>query len=59
MKYLKETTNWNLPNHTYIIDGSGKMAGYIKENTSEKIIFNKPKMFYKKDRTFKELKNVC
>jgi len=60
MKYLKETTVWDtdvrIPNHTYIFDGSS-CVGYIKEGTSEKIMFKKPaRGFSKRYRTFKEVK---
>lgn len=60
MKYLKEVTVWdkveyNVPNHTYIFDGS-KCVGYIKEGTTEKIIWDKPsKQFDKRNRKFVEI----
>jgi hypothetical protein len=63
MRYLLETTSdWNtdvrIPNHTYILeDGrSGRMLGYIKEGTSDPIMFSKPLPFSRTRRTFKELK---
>ncbi len=59
-KYLKETTsNWKtdfrVPAHTYIFEGSAttKIVGYIKEDTTEEIIFKKPQNFDKRNRTFK------
>lgn len=60
-KYLQETTNtwicdYRVPNHTYIVSGM-KAVGYIKEGTSEEIMFKKPMFFDRKGRTFKELKN--
>lgn len=61
-KYLKETTVWdkcdyNVPNHTYLVSGI-KAVGYIKEGTTEKIMFKKPVFFDRRYRTFVELKNV-
>jgi len=64
MKFLKETTVWDkvdyrVPNHTYAFEGS-KCVGYIKEGTTELLMFNKPSVhFNKKGRTFKEVKNAC
>ena len=63
MKYLRETTDWKdceyrVPNHTYIVEGGrgGRMLGYIKAGTSEKIMFNGPRQFNRKNRTFEEVK---
>ena len=65
MRYLQETTDdwkcdYTVPNHTYIVeDGrSGRLLGYVKEGTVDKIMFSKPFPFDRKNRTFKELKNV-
>jgi len=65
MRYLKETTVWdkceyNVKNHTYIVqDGrGGKMLGYVKSGTSEKVMFAKPMFFDRRNRTFKELKKL-
>jgi len=60
MIYLKETTVWDtdyhVPNHTYMFD-KGKCVGYIKEGTTDKIMFKKPSVqFSKRYRTFKEVK---
>lgn len=60
MKYLKETTEYTagyrVPLHTYIFDGSA-CVGYIKEGTTEKIMFKNPlKQFSKTRRKFKEVK---
>jgi hypothetical protein len=60
MTYLKETTVWDtevrIPNHTYIFN-KGACVGYIKEGTTEKIMFKKPsRVFSKRYRTFEEVK---
>ena len=59
-KYLKEVTAWDktqykVPNHTYIFEGS-KCVGYIKSGTKEEIIFSKPsRLFSKSYRKFVEI----
>lgn len=65
MRFLKEITDdwkcdYRVPLHTYILENgrSGRMLGYVKENTTEKIMFNKPMPFDRRNRKFKELKNV-
>jgi len=61
MKYLKEITDdwkvdYRVPSHTYIFDGSA-CVGYIKEGTTEKVMFNKPsRQFNKRGRKFVEVK---
>tara|TARA_Y100000758_G_C16058804_1_gene423985 strand:- start:38 stop:232 length:195 start_codon:yes stop_codon:yes gene_type:complete len=59
MNYLKEITVWDkvtdytVPNHTYMVDDNGHLAGYIKTGTKEEIIFKKPiKNFSKSRRKF-------
>ena len=59
MKYLKEITVWDkvtdyiVPNHTYMVDDNGHLAGYIKTGTKKEIIFQKPiKNFSKSRRKF-------
>lgn len=59
MKYLQETTkdwkcDFTVPNHIYLVEGM-RCLGYIKEGTKEVLMFNKPLMFDKKKRSFKEL----
>jgi hypothetical protein len=63
MRYLKEITDdwktdFRVPNHTYILENgrNGRLLGYIKENTTNPIMFNTPTQFFRKGRTFKELK---
>lgn len=65
MRYLKEITDWSgceysVKNHTYILEKgrSGRMLGYVKSGTDEKIMFAKPMFFDRRNRTFKELKSI-
>ena len=65
MRYLQETTVWDkvdytVPNHTYIVEDGrgGRLLGYIKVGTKDKIMFGKPMPFDRKNRTFKELKGL-
>ncbi|CAB4127262.1 hypothetical protein UFOVP84_99 [uncultured Caudovirales phage] len=54
---LKETTVWDVPNHTYILtDDKQSMLGYIIEGTTEVIMFKKSMRFDRRRRTFKEVK---
>ena len=56
MQVLQETTDWEFPNHTYLLDGS-KLVAYIKQGTKEPIYLNKPiKGFDQRYRKFVELK---
>lgn len=56
MKYLKETTDWTVPNHTYIVAKNGWLLGYIKQNTTEEILFSQPiKTWSEKNRTFEKV----
>ena len=55
MEYLQEVTDWgdNTPNHTYIVNKQGQLAGYIKAGTTEEIMFKSPmKQFSKSRRKF-------
>lgn len=43
--------------HTYFLTNDKfKVLGYIKNGTTESIMFKKPLQFFTKGRTFKELK---
>ena len=44
MQYLKEVTVWDTPvqNHTYIVNDVNWCVGYIKNGTTEEIIFSQP-----------------
>ena len=60
MKYLKEITVWDkvsyrVPNHTYILDKNA-LVGYIKEGTTEQIMFSSPsRQWSKTGRKFKDV----
>lgn len=57
MKYLKEITDWDIPNHTYMLNDKNELVGYIKTGTKEEIIFKSPmKQFSKTRRKFVQLK---
>lgn len=57
MKYLKEITDWDISNHTYMVNDAGHLVGYIKTGTKDEIIFKSPmKQFSKSRRKFVELK---
>jgi hypothetical protein len=62
LKALKEITVWdkceyNVPNHTYLINKSGKMVAYRKEHTKEWFTPAKPIMFERTRRKFVTLPN--
>jgi hypothetical protein len=59
MKFLKEVTSdwkceYRVPSHTYIIE-RGRLLGYIKEGTTEKLMFKKPMQFDQRRRKFEEV----
>jgi hypothetical protein len=55
VKFLKEVTEWEYPNHTYAFE-KGQCIGYIKQGTKELLRFNKPsKQFSKSRRKFVEV----
>jgi len=55
-KVVQEVTDWEWPNHTYLLDGTTLLA-YIKQGTKEPIWFKHPlKRFSTAGRKFKELK---
>ena len=57
MKYLKEITDWEISNHTYMVNDAGLLVGYIKTGTKDEIIFKSPmKQFSKSRRKFITLK---
>ena len=56
MKFLKEVTKWtealSTPNHIYIFNDKNQNVGYIKQGTSEMLMFSKPsKQFDKRRQT--------
>jgi hypothetical protein len=55
--WLQEVTDWDMPNHTYILNAAGHCVGYVKRNTTDVIMFNNPlKQFSKSRRKFKKVK---
>ncbi len=57
MKAYKEITDWETPNHTYLLDGNNLIA-YIKQGESDPFYFKSPiKGFDKRGRKFIELDN--
>jgi hypothetical protein len=52
MEAVRETTDWEFPNHTYLLDGTTLVA-YIKKGETEPFYFkNGIKNFDKRRRTF-------
>jgi len=58
-EYLLEVTDWGeqkVPNHTYILDEKGHLAGYIPNGKTEEIWFKTPmKQWSKARRKFKKV----
>lgn len=52
---LKETTNWDVPNHTYLLDEKGKLIGYVKPDEDDINWLKTPMNFSKRFRKFKKL----
>ena len=59
MKFYKETTQWAVPNHVYLLStDKSKMYGYIKRGTETAETFKKPYRFDVRGRTFVEVKEL-
>lgn len=59
MKVLKETTDWEWPNHVYFTnDSKDKIFGYVKSKDKTIVEFKKPLRFDTRKRTFKEVNNI-
>ena len=54
MEVILETTDWDTPNHTYVLNDAGKLAGYRKAS-GEIVVSKRPLMFDKKRRKFKKV----
>lgn len=53
MKYFRETTDWDTPNHTYLLDDSKQyMHGYIQQGRADTEMFKSPIRFDTRGRTF-------
>lgn len=64
MKFFKEITEWSgewkgrVPQHVYIFTDDRKLIGYIKEGTTERILFKTPsKQWDNRGRKFVEVTN--
>jgi hypothetical protein len=55
MEVILETTEWDTPNHTYVLNKAGKLVGYRKATTGEICVSKRPLMFDKKRRKFKKV----
>lgn len=60
VEYFQETTNdwkcdFRVPCHTYLVENS-KMVGYIPEGKTDPIMFQEPKTWDRRGRTFKKVK---
>jgi hypothetical protein len=57
MVFLQETTDWEFPNHIYVLDDAKeKMLAFINCETNEHKVFKKPIKFDKRYRTFSKIK---
>lgn len=53
---LQETTNWDVPNNTYVLNSDGKLLGYAPEGQDEIQWFDAPRMFSKRYRKFRKIR---
>jgi hypothetical protein len=59
MKFLQEVTEWDVPNHIYVLnDTKDKMYGYVRLGTDRVIEVNKPYRFSVSHRKFREVANT-
>lgn len=52
---IQEKTDWDVPNHTYMLDDKGKLIAYTKAGEDEVIWLETPMTFSKRFRKFKKL----
>jgi hypothetical protein len=59
MKFYRETTAWEIPNHIYLLStDKSKMYGYVRRGTDVAETFKKPYRFDARYRTFVEVKEL-
>lgn len=59
MKFYRETTAWDVPNHVYLLStDKSKMFGYIRCGTEVAETFKKPYRFDARGRTFQEVREL-
>ena len=54
MEVILETTDWDTPNHTYVLNDAGKLVGY-RTAGGEIRVSKKPIRFEKRYRKFKKV----
>jgi hypothetical protein len=57
MRTMLEITDWDVPNHLYLVDSDWRCHAYVKKDAESWLVFKKPLQFDKKYRRFKEIKN--
>jgi len=57
MQLLQEVTQWDddTPNHSYLLNSSGKLVAYKKTSSDIWQLMNNPRFFSKSYRKFKKL----
>jgi hypothetical protein len=59
MIVMREVTNWDTPNHTYIVDNSkSKLLGYIPVGQRTKVMFQIPMSFSNARRKFEIIERI-
>lgn len=59
MKFYRETTAWDVPNHVYLLStDKSRMYGYIKRGSEDAITFKKPYRFDTRGRQFVEVREL-
>jgi len=55
-KVIQEITDWEFANHTYMLNGGGRLIGFLRRGETEWKMFKKPLFFTRTRRKFKTLK---
>jgi hypothetical protein len=56
---LQETTDWDTPNHIYIVtEKKDRLVGYFKKGSAVPEMFKKPLRFETRRRTFKRIGKI-